>query len=103
LRSVLYPLHSLSLHDALPICSSFSCRSPVSMTARPLHRVWWLHPSALFGGGAVLTLAIAVGTSDWGFQLYSTRKYLEPCECYREIGKSTRLNSSHQIISYAVF
>ena len=48
------------------------------MNARPLYSLWWLHPVALFGGGAVLTLAIAVGTTDWGFQLYSTRKYLEP-------------------------
>ena len=47
------------------------------MNARALHCVWWLHPAVLFGG-TVLTLAIAVGTSDWGFQLYSTRKYLEP-------------------------
>ncbi|MBC7853335.1 MAG: oligosaccharide repeat unit polymerase [Pirellulaceae bacterium] len=47
------------------------------MIARPRHSVWWLHPAVLFGG-AVVTLAIAVGTSDWGFQLYSTRKYLEP-------------------------
>ena len=46
------------------------------MNARRLHSIWWLHPAVLFGG-AILTLAIAVGTSDWGFQLYSTRKYLE--------------------------
>ncbi len=48
------------------------------MNARPVHNLWWLHPAVLFGGGAILTLAIAVGTSDWGFQLYNTRKYLEP-------------------------
>ncbi|MFN0017511.1 MAG: O-antigen polymerase [Pirellulaceae bacterium] len=48
------------------------------MHARPLHNLWWLHPTVLFGGGAIVTLAIAVSTSEWGFQLYSTRKYLEP-------------------------
>ena len=56
------------------------------MIARPLHSVWWLHPSALFGAVAVLTLAIAVRTSDWGFQLYSTRKYLEPWHLAMGIG-----------------
>lgn len=47
------------------------------MTPRATPSVWWLHPAALFGTGTVFTLAIAVGTSEWGFQLYSTRKYLE--------------------------
>jgi oligosaccharide repeat unit polymerase len=45
---------------------------------RAIPSIWWLHPASLFGAGAVLTLAIAVGTSEWGFQLYDTRKYLEP-------------------------
>lgn len=48
------------------------------MSARTIPSVWWLHPAALFGAGAVLTLAVAVGTSESGFQLYNTRKYLEP-------------------------
>ena len=35
-----------------------------------------MHPAVLFGG-SVLTLAVAVGTSEAAFQLYSTQKYLE--------------------------
>src|SRR5690349_16181230 len=48
------------------------------MNARAFPSIWWLHPGALFGASAVLTLAIAIRTSEWGFQLYDTRKYLEP-------------------------
>lgn len=48
------------------------------MNSRPVHNLWWLHPIALFGSGTVLTLAIAVATSTWGFRLYDTPKYLEP-------------------------
>ena len=43
-----------------------------------LKRLWWTHPSVLFGGAAILTLAIAVLSSERSFELYGTRMYLEP-------------------------
>src|SRR2546426_8551626 len=65
-------IYTLSLHDALPICSKPSS-------------------AKLFGSWTCLT----------------GRRICEPFPVCREIGwrdrKSTRLNSSHLVISYAVF
>src|SRR5258708_2716831 len=61
-------IYTLSLHDALPICS----------------RPWASKPSW-----------VVCGREDLGWSAASPRDHTDR--------KSTRLNSSHQIISYAVF
>lgn len=45
---------------------------------QPLKRLWWTDPLAVFGGGAVMTMAVAVVSSERSFELYGTNKYLEP-------------------------
>src|SRR5207244_11478480 len=88
-------LSTLSLHDALPIC---------------VHRVlsihWHLVQCATAGDAYRLTRA-PFGSTPWhdGRQ----RDIVQVCLVSRRASdpgsdrKSTRLNSSHQIISYAVF
>src|SRR5687768_17662748 len=66
-------LYTLSLHDALPICSMGGCRWPDS-AIRSRHQ------------------------SHHGVRLIAPRPLLSPID-----RKSTRLNSSHGYISYAVF
>src|SRR5258708_39791795 len=69
-------IYTLSLHDALPICrKAFSGRSVQGWTRSPAR---WASATS------------AVGAA------------LAPCTTGID-RKSTRLNSSHQIISYAVF
>src|SRR2546430_6491397 len=65
-------IYTLSLHDALPICSGFRARPPRADVASG-------------AGGRRVKIAFVV-------QRYGT-----------EDRKSTRLNSSHSQISYAVF
>src|SRR5258708_36273935 len=69
-------IYTLSLHDALPICI-------------PLQDMefWQFHPTGVAGAGVLLT----EGCRGEGAILLNRDR------------KSTRLNSSHQIISYAVF
>src|SRR5258708_31638600 len=72
-------IYTLSLHDALPICPSFA---PSSKSSVGFAASW-----APFGASARISN-----------RLFDKRT--GPQEADR---KSTRLNSSHQIISYAVF
>src|SRR5258708_32074552 len=69
-------IYTLSLHDALPIC----CRR---CTCRPARRRWRSPPGL---GGRCVSATRASG--------------VRGCPSRSE---ETRLNSSHQIISYAVF
>src|SRR5207244_8403754 len=88
-------IFTLSLHDALPICGAEHGRNACNGTwSHDVGRWWYLstrqlvvfsHCRRLYLDG---TLVPAVVRSDW--QGTGDRK-------------STRLNSSHQIISYAVF
>src|SRR5258708_36071783 len=64
-------IYTLSLHDALPICSSFN------------------------------VAATAVIVPGWG--AFPCARAWNSCSRSMTDRKSTRLNSSHQIISYAVF
>src|SRR5258708_20419060 len=66
-------IYTLSLHDALPICFAFSFTFPP-----------WVSTEY---------------STAW--QPYSLRNWA--VFCFTKDRKSTRLNSSHQIISYAVF
>src|SRR5258708_34568965 len=68
-------IYTLSLHDALPICKE----------ARPVR----------------LTLIGDTSVQGHGKQIQAWQ--LEPTAAKERDRKSTRLNSSHQIISYAVF
>src|SRR5207244_12713345 len=99
-RSALY---TLSLHDALPICAEFlgrwedadrggRCGGPVRIGQFSLcGRSQTRHRQELFSGR---------GASGRPSSSSSALRILEAALCRDR--KSTRLNSSHQIISYAV-
>src|SRR5437879_7713892 len=79
----------LSLHDALPICHYGPIPRPAGLVADPrLHHIFlFLHWPRVLDTGR--------------------RDFSEPYSWHRDDGardrKSTRLNSSHRCISYAVF
>src|SRR5689334_24786131 len=75
-------IYTLSLHDALPICRS------VQFTRRDHRQPFWRHPAGLpFAEHARAVMG----------------KHSASFSACREDRKSTRLNSSHSSISYAVF
>src|SRR3712207_9534396 len=74
-------IYTLSLHDALPIWRQPSCRSPRCLPPRDAS-----HHVAPFAQPR-----------------QQHRVHVDPLEHVREDRKSTRLNSSHANISYAVF
>src|SRR5207244_9210359 len=82
-------LYALSLHDALPISS---------VCFRPLIP----YTSVSSAGGSYRGTRLGPGTES-GTSLCSPQDLLHPCATPFADRKSTRLNSSHQIISYAVF
>src|SRR5207244_12620660 len=92
-------IYTLSLHDALPICTAigyerlFEEEFGLKRTAT--------HGGAFFGGPERSTKQtnsyMYAGTRP--SQKYSFNMFM----AYGQDRKSTRLNSSHQIISYAVF
>src|SRR5207244_12984785 len=84
-------LSTLSLHDALPIYSPEQRRFRFSS---PWSRAGWHRPPSVFRGSASPADTRNAGAGArvvWRLHLRN------------EDRKSTRLNSSHQIISYAVF
>src|SRR5207248_11569699 len=94
-------LYTLSLHDALPICGSARALvEPVGHTVlvgiqRAAARIHHRAGGCPRAGVLVVGHAVAVGVLAEGTEVE-----------YREAGgdrKSTRLNSSHRTISYAVF
>src|SRR5258708_35660845 len=81
-------IYTLSLHDALPI----SIIPPkLSLQSRPMPAVHLESP-----------VPVNVAKADAG-PAPSTRPVETPTQSQKKDRKSTRLNSSHQIISYAVF
>src|SRR5688500_19483145 len=80
-------IYTLSLHDALPISDRLGFATPRRQRGAPYRRhhggAETRHHSAADGGRA---------------DLYAALRHLRP-----EDRKSTRLNSSHLVISYAVF
>src|SRR5207244_10752491 len=88
------PLSPLSLHDALPI-SAAAAHGASSAAARR-----WIALAMLLGAAF-----IAVKLTEYGGEIaagagFETSPFFT---LYFLDRKSTRLNSSHQIISYAVF
>src|SRR5258708_30125790 len=77
-------IYTLSLHDALPICEE-----PPDRLLLPEHT-----PDRDPEVDELVTLAL---------RLQSARPLQADPDFARQDRKSTRLNSSHQIISYAVF
>src|SRR5256885_7361974 len=81
-------IYTLSLHDALPICECQSCGSCGNLFA------FWTHTQ---GARGTFTLhrvePLSPGCPSWS--RFAT--------CKQRDRKSTRLNSSHLVISYAVF
>src|SRR5437588_3424304 len=75
-------IYTLSLHDALPIC--FRCRWRRAIAAVDQARIWSFREAALG-----LSMAMKGDAKSLSF--------------VEEDRKSTRLNSSHTVISYAVF
>src|SRR5947207_8985922 len=75
-------IYTLSLHDALPILNLTALNSAGKQR------------EALTGGGDVSVFQDSKNTH------YGARLQIAPCD---EDRKSTRLNSSHTVISYAVF
>src|SRR5207244_8420137 len=94
--------HSLALHDALPIFSGQKERLPAKIVATDQTRMLTLLKVEAKG----LPVPVPAPKKDlkvghWGIAVGRT---LDPQNLDRALDrKSTRLNSSHQIISYAVF
>src|SRR5207244_12661787 len=85
-------IYTLSLHDALPIFYLIALAAVARVSVARRQRVLATAPVTC---AAIATIGLQAGTAaalarDWLPLLYLDRK-------------STRLNSSHQIISYAVF
>src|SRR5947208_6219505 len=91
------PIHSLSLHDALPICGPASAGAGARRLVRPRAAQHARFTPQL----APVTLEAALPRAQ------PQERALGDARCHAGIffqdRKSTRLNSSHQIISYAVF
>src|SRR5690606_41451019 len=86
-------IYPLSLHDALPICSRASSTSPSSISGGENSS-----PSTSpFVSTSRMRSSDSTFTSPW-----ATIK-IALCSSWRGDRKSTRLNSSHVKISYAVF
>src|SRR3712207_8392260 len=77
-------IYTLSLHDALPICSPLGGRRTTAYEARHFTRVQHTRPEAGCGRERIRELRAHAGRASVD-------------------RKSTRLNSSHANISYAVF
>src|SRR3712207_9410092 len=80
-------IYTLSLHDALPI---WVADTPGAASVLPWHTVAWLHKRKRIQFEPLGTDA-------------TTRLYLAYPKATPQDRKSTRLNSSHANISYAVF
>src|SRR5207244_11982469 len=95
-------LYTISLHDALPIFTVTYSPGPAGSV---LAQVNW--EGTATGFGAVFATAIYVGGPKGGSYSECGAAYMDDGHALTGIGqgdrKSTRLNSSHQIISYAVF
>src|SRR5207244_13340436 len=94
------PLYSLSLHDALPILVPIITRAHL----RGLRVVGWYLPAYTDPGADLRKLVAAARLGVDGLAVdIEARNVSDVGERNRRDRKSTRLNSSHQIISYAVF
>src|SRR5258708_30468828 len=95
-------IYTLSLHDALPIFADL----PLTLPPGDPGCVWNQFVVRVFEGKRDALRAHLAARGVATAVYYPTPLHLQPC--VRHLGhrrdrKSTRLNSSHQIISYAVF
>src|SRR5207244_8465687 len=90
-------LYTLSLHDALPICRS---HESLTYEAAVDHNIADRR-QILFGEVSAVDSNRGMRSMNQGFERF--RAVRETLRCLHGDRKSTRLNSSHQIISYAVF
>src|SRR5207244_8271360 len=84
--------YTLSLHDALPICAAIDAQRNAGCTVTTRNS---FNTLSYFFSAAIKLMA---KLCDQGSRAFFVRSF--KCSTDR---KSTRLNSSHQIISYAVF
>src|SRR5206468_8617259 len=95
-------LHTPSLHDALPIFRSKSIDLPLALshgTGLPRRHYPRGQPSPRVGAAQLIELRLQWVVADEG----DPRSVPTSIELHGEDRKSTRLNSSHDQISYAVF
>src|SRR5207248_11166422 len=91
-----YAIYTLSLHDALPICKRRTVPLPEQVTET-------IEPYRTNRSALDQRLHSALATLPELHRAALTLRYFEEMD-YRSIDrKSTRLNSSHRTISYAVF
>src|SRR5258708_16925509 len=82
-------IYTLTLHDALPIGSRWTGRAVMKLSCRSEFRFQRKHTITSESAGICTKLL--------------TDSLVIVCFRWKRDRKSTRLNSSHQIISYAVF
>src|SRR5207253_8824291 len=93
----------LSLHDALPISymvarrrNEIGIRMAMGADKRSILRMILREAMGLLGAGLAIGIVLVLGAGGVGqAMLYGVKA--------NEIGRATRLNSSHVAISYAVF
>src|SRR5260221_5376404 len=85
-------IYTLSLHDALPISKQVSA-------AAMIRRTWGCHPSNAASARAMVARSVQSSRFHISCSVQPTKFSRRPLRDR----KSTRLNSSHTVISYAVF
>src|SRR5437870_11451475 len=89
--------YTLSLHDALPISLEIARRSDRGLLSEAMRTQWSVHPVAL------AQTVVPVALPDVPLEPAQRRGVFESTDFMPSDRKSTRLNSSHVAISYAVF
>src|SRR5207244_11938826 len=95
LDAALPQILTLSLHDALPICVAHVFNSWTEMPP--------IGEQVELGWTFSATFTVSRALLKPGRRYSDAVKQFQPYDRVQEDRKSTRLNSSHQIISYAVF
>src|SRR5207244_7052308 len=94
-------VHPLSLHDALPICPMDRVAEPLTRMGARIGTTNGLPPVVIDGTDALRAIDYALPVAS--AQVKSAILLAALNAKGRTDRKSTRLNSSHQISSYAVF
>src|SRR5207249_7947128 len=96
-------LYTLSLHDALPICGDGASAGADEPTTPPPRNVTAKLPGRPHGGFKRTTTVMPTRSASAVLLGHSPAHRAGNCFLLRRDRKSTRLNSSHVSISYAVF